>query len=236
MRQRQDDKVGNRFLAALPSDVFGRIALESEPLLFRRGNVITHPGDPADHVYFLDHGLFSLIKIMNDGRAAEVGWVGNEGMIGVSALLGVDRSAFETIVQLDGSGRRMRAATLRSEMDQSHAFRELVLRYMYYAESQISQVAACNRLHTMMQRCCRWLLTAADNMRARSFALTQDALAISIGVNRPSLSLTVTALERAGILTHKRGTITILERGALEQRSCECYETLRREAERVYSS
>ncbi len=236
MRQQQNDKVGNRFLAALPPDVFGRIAPEAEPLSFRRGNVITHPGDPANHVYFLDCGLFSLIKIMNDGRAAEVGWVGNEGMIGVSALLGMDVSAFETIVQLDGSGRRMRAGVLRSEMDQSPAFRELVLRYMYYAESQISQAAACNRLHTMMQRCCRWLLTAVDNVRSHSFDLTQDALAISIGVNRPSLSLTVSALERAGIITHKRGTITILDRGALEERSCECYDTLRQEAERVYGS
>jgi CRP-like cAMP-binding protein len=234
MRQHQHDTVGNRFLAALPSDLVPRLAFRLEPVLFRHGDVITHPGDPADYVYFLDRGLFSLVKVMNDGRAVEVGFVGTEGMLGVSALLGLEHWAFEAIVQLDGSGHRLKTTTLRVEMERSHAFKELVLRYVYYAESQISQAAACNRLHNLMQRCCRWLLTACGNARASSFAITHEFLALMVGVNRPSLSLIVSALQRAAIITYKRSTITVLDRNALEQRSCECYETLRQEMERVY--
>jgi CRP-like cAMP-binding protein len=234
MRQFRHGTVGNRFLKALPSGVLDRFSSQVEPLIFQQGKVITHPGEPADHVYFLDRGLFSLVKIMADGRMAEVGFVGTEGMIGVSALLGLERSAFQTVVQLDGAGWRLKAEALRLEMEKSHALKELVFRYLYYAELQVLQTAACNRLHNLTQRCCRWLLTACDNARASSFALTQDFLALIMGVNRPSLSLTVNALEQERILAHKRGEITILDRGALERHSCECYETLRQEAERVY--
>ncbi len=225
----------NRFLAALPEQVSRRLAAQLEPVALRRGIVLAHPGAVADYLYFPDRGLVSLVKVMRDGRTAEVGAIGAEGMIGVAALLGLEKTAFETIVQVEGSGRRLKTPLLRPEMEHNPALKELVLRYMYYSANRLAQTAACNRLHTLRQRCCRWLLTAHDNAQAPTFALTHEFLALMMGVNRPWLTLTVRALQRKGIIKYRRASITVRDRRALEEGSCECYETLRQECERVYS-
>lgn len=225
---------GNRFLAALPRQVSHRLAEQLQPVLLKRGDVIARPGGPLDHLYFPERGFLSLVKIMGDGRTAEVGVVGTEGMVWVAALLGMEHSAFEVIVQLEGSAQRLRTAALRSAMEESPTLKELVLRYMYYAVNQLAQTAACNRLHTLKQRCCRWLLTAHDNARAETFTFTHEFLALMMGVNRPALSLTVGALQRRGLVRYQRASLTILDPAALRAEACECYESLHHELERVY--
>jgi len=226
---------GNRFLQALPHAVSQRLAKQLEPISLGRGSVITHAGAPAGDLCFPDRGLISLVKIMEDGRTAEVGFVGIEGVVGVSALLGLEQSAFEAIVQVGGSARCIKTSVLRAEMESSLALKELVLRYMYYAVNQLAQTAACNRLHSLRQRCCRWLLTAHDNVGEGTFTLTHEFLALMMGVNRPSLSLTVAMLRRRGLIQYTRASVTIRDRRGLESGSCECYWTLRQECERVYS-
>jgi CRP-like cAMP-binding protein len=233
---RSGTPTGNRILRALPRDLLKRIAEDCEEMQFGLGTVLTHPGGLAHNLYFPDRGLISLVKIMGDGRTAEVGFVGTEGFTGVSALLGMERSAFEAIVQIEGNGRCIRTSTLRNEMERSTKLKELVLRYMYYAVNQLAQTAACNRLHSLRQRCCRWLLTAHDsNAREPTLTLTHEFLALMMGVSRPSLTLTVAGLQRHGIIRYKRASLTIVDRGALESGSCECYETLGKECGRVFN-
>lgn len=236
MKRPAEEPLGNRFLAALPPDVALRLAGQLERLPLPRGMVLAHPGALAGGLYFLDRGLVSLVKIMGDGRTAEVGFVGIEGIVGLPALLGLEHAAFEAIVQLDGAGRSIRTRVLRAEMEQSPVLKELVLRNMYYALNQLGQTAACNRLHTLRQRCCRWLLTAEDNARATAFTLTHEFLALMMGVSRPTLSLTVAALQRRGMIEYKRASLAILDRRSLEKGACECYGSLRQACDGIYSA
>jgi CRP-like cAMP-binding protein len=227
-------KPGNRFLSALPGDVSERLSGQLKRIPLPRGTVLIHAGAVADSLYFPDRGLVSLVKVMSDGRTAEIGCVGSEGIVGVAALLGIEQAAFETIVQIDGDAHTINTSALRAEMEKSTALKELILRYIYYSMNRLAQTAACNRLHTLRQRCCRWLLAAHDNARAPTFTLTHAFLALMMGVNRPTLSLTVAALQRQKLIQYKRASLTIFDRGGLEKGTCECYWTLRKERDRVY--
>jgi len=231
---KRDRVNGNRFVAALPEAVFGRLAPDLKPVTLKRGMPLAAPGDSGKYVYFPDSGIVSLIKTMRDGRTAEVGVVGREGMAGVGMVFGIPRTAFDAVVQVDGEGHRIDTAALRAEMDASPAVRGLALRYLSYRLAQLAQTAACNRLHTLRQRCCRWLLTAEDNVQAERFVLTHEFLALMMGVNRPGVSLTAAALRRKNIIRYRHATITIVDRPALEEFACECYTTMRDEAEKIY--
>lgn len=226
----------NRFLRSLPQAAAERLAAASEPTPLTRGTVIVEAGGLPSAVYFPDRGLISLVKSMSDGRTAEVGFVGVEGLSSASALLGVPRSPFEAVVQLDGHATRIATADLRREMERSPALAQLVARYMYYKMSHLAQTAACNRLHSLRQRCCRWLLTAHDNARQDAFTLTHEFLALMMGVNRPALTLTLRGLQRRALIRYRRAHLEILERPALEEGSCECYGALRHELDVVYGA
>jgi CRP-like cAMP-binding protein len=228
-------EAGNRFLLAVPPAAARRLNDQLEVIPLSRGTVLTHAGAFTGSLYFPDRGLVSLLKIMEDGRTAEVGCIGTEGMVGLAALLGMEQAAFESIVQLDGSARSIATSVLRAEMEKSPALKELVLRYQYYSINRLAQTAACNRLHTLRERCCRWLLVAHDSAKAPAFTLTHEFLALMMGVNRPSLSLAVAALQKRGFIEYRRASLTILDRAGLEQGACECYWTLRKECDRVYA-
>jgi CRP-like cAMP-binding protein len=231
---RPDRAESNHFVAALPDAVFRRLAPRLKPVTLRHGMVLANGGPTTEHVYFPDSGLISLVKTMRDGRTAEVGIIGTEGMAGVGAVLGMRRAAFEAVVQVDGYGQRLETGALQAEIDRSHALKALTMRYLAYRVAQLAQTAACNRLHTLRQRCCRWLLTADDNVQATSFTLTHEFLALMMGVNRPSVSVVAAGLQRKGTIRYRRATITIIDRAALERASCECYASLKQEAGRIY--
>lgn len=199
-----------------------------------RGAVLVAAGEAADFVYFPNRGLISLVKPMRDGRTAEVGIVGIEGLSNVSALLGVPRSPFDAIVQVEGQATRIKTADVRREMRETPALAELVTRYMYYKLNQLAQTAACNRLHSLRERCCRWLLVAQDNARDDEFTLTHEFLAMMMGVNRPHLTQTLKVLETQSVVRYRRARVAILDRAALKAECCECYLTLRGELELVY--
>lgn len=231
-----DRAESNSFIASWPEAIFRRLAPRLQPLVLKRGTELAGAGALLDHVYFPDRGLVSLVKTMHDGRTAEVGAVGVEGMIGIVTALGMEPAKYDAVVQVDGYGQRLEISALQREIDNNPALKALALRYIVYRIAQLAQTAACNRLHTLRQRCCRWLLTADDNVQATTFTLTHEFLALMMGAGRPSVSLTAAALQRKGLIRYRRATITIIDRPALEEMTCECYASLRQEAEKVYNS
>jgi CRP-like cAMP-binding protein len=227
----EDRAANNRLLAVFPRAIANKIAVQLEPITLQRGMILHEPGAAVEYAYFPDCGLVSLVKAMRDGRTVEVGAVGIDGVTSIDSVLGMEPSTFETIVQVEGYGRRVNITTLRAQLKKSHELKALMLRYMSYRVNQLAQTAACNRLHTLRQRCCRWLLTAQDNVQAPTYALTHEFLALLMGVNRPAVSLTIRALQRRGLIHCRRASITVVKRQALEAESCECYESLKRDCE-----
>jgi CRP-like cAMP-binding protein len=234
--QSQGDGLRNRFLMAIPPEILARLSAQLERVALERRAILIEPGVSPSHLYFPDCGLVSLVKTMSDGRIAEVGTVGPEGMVGVAVLVGMAQPMIEAQVQVDGSARRLRTAALVAEVEQNPSLRELVLRYLRYEIDLAAQRAACNRLHTLRQRCCRWLLAAQDSAEARSFTVTHEFLALMMGVNRARLSVILRTLQQSGVISYRYASVTIINPAALEQGSCECYGTLRHAADQIYRS
>jgi CRP-like cAMP-binding protein len=172
-------------------------------------------------------GLVSLVKDMSDGRGVEIGAVGIEGIASPCALFGLDQAVVDAVVEIPGPILRMKRAALLREIERDDAVRALVGKYAYFAFFQLVQRSACNRLHHIDQRCCQWLLVAHDSTGSDSFPLTQEYLAVVLGVQRGGISEAAHELQEKGLITYRRGTITIRDRAKLEGMACECYANLR---------
>ena len=227
------DPPANRLLGLLPPAAYERlrpklrhISLEYRPSLYR-----AH--EPIEHVYFIETGVGSLVHTMANGDAAEVGTIGNEGMVGLPILLGDDRAPTSVYVQVPGAGLRIRATTFTKALARSASIRGVMLRYAHAFFNQVAQSAACNHFHSLQQRCCRWLLMTHDRMYADEFLLTQEFLAMMLGVQRTGVTAAAGALQRDGLIRYKRGIVTIIDRQGLEDRSCECYGVSRTEFDRL---
>ena len=171
---------------------------------------------------------------MKNGAASEVGTIGNEGIVGLPVVLGDKRAPTSVYVQVPGVGLRMRSGLFWEAMEQSPTIRRLLLHYAHAFFNQVAQSAACAHHHPLEQRCCRWLLMTHDRMNSDEFLLTQEFLAMMLGIrSRPGVTIAAGALQRAGLIRYKRGHVTILDRPGLEQRSCECYEISKREFDRL---
>jgi CRP-like cAMP-binding protein len=184
-------------------------------------------------VYFIETGVGSLVNTMANGQAAEVGTIGNEGMVGLPLVLGDDRAPTSVYVQVPGSGLRMKATLFNKELARSASMRAVMLHYVHAFFNQVAQSAACNQFHSLEQRCCRWLLMTHDRMQSDEFLLTQEFLAMMLGVQRTGVSAAAGGLQRAGLITYKRGHVTILDRRGLMRRSCECYGVSKKEFDRL---
>jgi CRP-like cAMP-binding protein len=163
---------------------------------------------------------------MADGRSIEVGTIGREGMSGSMLLMGTDRVPYRYFIQVDGRGHRIEASRLREEAERLPDLRMLILRYEAAFLTQCMQCAACNGLHTVQQRCCRWILMARDRSDSDEISLTHEFLALMLGVRRASITDVLGPLQDAGLVTSHRGLITIRNRPALEAGSCECYRVI----------
>ena len=188
---------------------------------------------PIEFVYFIETGVGSLVNTMENGDAAEVGTIGNEGVVGLPLLLGDDRAPTSVYVQVPGAGLRMKATLFNKELARSASMRTVMLRYAHAFFNQVAQSAACNQFHSIEQRCCRWMLMTHDRMHSDEFLLTQEFLAMMLGVQRTGVTAAAGALQRAGLIRYKRGNVTILDRRGLMHRSCECYGVSRREFDRL---
>jgi CRP-like cAMP-binding protein len=170
---------------------------------------------------------------MANGEAAEVGTIGNEGMVGLPLVLDDDRAPTSVYVQVPGAGLRMRATLLKKELAQSATLRTAMHRYAHAFFNQVAQSAACNQFHSLKQRCCRWLLMTHDRMQSDEFLLTQEFLAMMLGVQRTGVTTAAGALQRAGLIRYKRGNVTVIDRAALKRLSCECYGISKKEFDRL---
>jgi CRP-like cAMP-binding protein len=214
---------GNRILDALPEAEFERLRSHLEPVTFALRQVLQRPGDRIDYVYFPAKGALSILILLQDGAAIEIGTISHEGLLGLAALLGDGISLHEVIIQGAGSGFRVGARIARQEMERSEAFRALVLKLSQYVLAEISQNAACNGHHALRARCARWLLTMADRVDADAFPLSQEFLAMTLGVQRTAVTAIAQKLREEGLIHYTRGRIEIVDRTGLTAAACECY-------------
>lgn len=223
----------NRLLALLSARDYAALRphLERLPLDYRQS--LYRADKSIEFVYFIETGAGSLVNTMANGQAAEVGTIGNEGIVGLPIVLGDDQAPTAVYVQVPGAGLRMKASLFKRELARSPTMQVVMLRYVHALFNQVAQSAACNHFHSLEQRCCRWLLMTRDRMDSDNFLLTQEFLAMMLGVQRPGVSIAAGGLQRAGLITYSRGNVAILDRVGLKKRSCECYGVSKREFDRL---
>jgi CRP-like cAMP-binding protein len=226
----------NRLLALLSArdDAALQPHLERLPLAFKQS--LYQADKQLEFVYFIETGVASLVNTMANGQAAEVGTIGNEGIVGLPLVLGDDQAPTAVYVQVPGAGLRMEASRFKRELAHSPTMQVVMLRYVHALFNQVAQSAACNHFHSLEQCCCRWLLMTRDRMDSDRFLLTQEFLAMMLGVQRPGVSIAAGSLQRAGLITYNRGNVTILDGAGLKRRSCECYSVSKREFDRLLAS
>jgi CRP-like cAMP-binding protein len=216
----------NKLLISLPRDHFDRLLPNLSTVSLQQGAVLYEAGDEVDQVYFPHYGMLSLLAVLRDGKAIETATVGNEGVVGAMAGLGLYKSLVRVVVQMPVSVSKIAATHFRSAAATSDSIRNLCIRYNEVLLSQARVTAACNALHPIEARFCRWLLQSADRSASDTVALTQEFLAEMLGVRRTSVTEVARKVQNAGVITYSRGVIKILDRAALMRMSCECYETL----------
>ena len=218
----------NKLLATLPAEDFERLLPHLTIVRFKFKDILYKQDAKIEYVYFPGGGACSLTKVMHDGNIAEIATVGNEGVLGASVFFGDDQSFSEVIVQVaEGDGFRMPVDAFVWEMGRRGAFYNRVIRYSQALMSQVMQTTVCNSLHSVEQRCCRWLLMTHDRVTGDDMRLTHEFVSIMLGVRRPTVSLIMGELQKAGLVETQRGMIHIADRTKLEAASCECYGTVK---------
>lgn len=223
----------NRLLALLRSADYNRLQPHLEPVALDYRQSLYRANKPIEAVYFIESGVGSLVNTMTDGRAAEVGTVGNEGVVGLPVVFGDERAPTSVYIQVPGEGLKLPAKAFLRELSQSSTMQAVFLRYAHAFFNQVAQSAACNHFHTLQQRCCRWLLMTQDRMPGDQFLLTQEFLAMMLGVQRTGVTAAAGALQRAGLITYTRGQVVVLDRRGLKRLSCECYNVSKKEFDRL---
>jgi len=204
------------------------------------GDVLCESGSQLHYVYFPTTSILSLHYIMEDGASSEIAGVGNEGVLGISLFMGGNTTPSRATVQTSGNGYRLKAGVMMEEFNRAGGRRagvlqNLMLRYSQALMTQISQTAVCNRHHSVEQQVCRWLLSTLDRLPSNELTMTQELIAGMLGVRREGITETAGNLQRAGLISYRRGHITVLDRAGLESHTCECYDVVKQELRRLLS-
>jgi CRP-like cAMP-binding protein len=230
---RSSESVGNRLLAALPIDEYERLRPRLQQVSFSLGEVVYEFGGHLDYVFFPTNSIVSLLYTMENGTSAEMGLTGNDGVVGIALFMGGGTMPNRAVVQSAGEAIRMKVKVLQDEFARGGKFQQLLLRYTQALITQISQTAVCNRLHSVEQQLCRWLLLSHDRVKADELIMTQELIADMLGVRREGVTVAAGRLQDSGAISYVRGHIKILNRQKLEQTVCECYVVVRDEFKRL---
>lgn len=223
----------NHLLNALPAADYERIAAHLEPVHLKLGDVLYEPDVPLRYVYFPTTAIVSLLYVMEDGASAEIAIVGNEGILGIALFMGGETTPSRAVVQSAGHSYRLKAQFLKEEFGRFGPFLRLLLRYTQALITQMAQTAVCNRHHSVDQQLCRWLLLSLDRLASSELSMTQELIANMLGVRREGVTEAAGKLQQDGLIHYRRGKITVLDRLRLEARSCECYQVVKTEFDRL---
>jgi CRP-like cAMP-binding protein len=228
----------NHLLAALPEEILQRLSPHLELVSLPLGEVLCESNSQLHHVYFPTTAILSLHYVMENGASAEIAGVGNEGMFDISLFMGGISRPGQVTVQTAGYGYRLKARLMMEEFDRTGGRRggvlhDLLLRYTQALTTQISQTAVCNRHHSVEQQVCRWLLLTLDRLPSNELTITQELIAGMLGVRREGITEIAGNLQRAGLISYRRGHVTVLDRSGLESRTCECYAIVKSEFNRL---
>lgn len=226
----------NRLLAALPKEEYERLLPHLELVYLELKQILYIPNEPIEYIYFVNSGIVSLLTLMENGEAIEVATVGNESMVGLPVFLGVSTIPGEAFSQIPGSAMRMKASVFRREVTPGSVIYSLLQRYTQALFNQIAQSAACNRLHSIEERFCRWMLMTQDRVSSNEFPMTHEFLGQMLGVRRASVSVTAAVLQKAGIIQYNRGKMRIIDRPQMENIACECYGVIKTEFDRLLNT
>lgn len=215
--------ISNRILAALPAHEFALIAGSLTPIHLHLRQSLHLAGAEIEHVHFPEIGFISAMAVLSDGEPLEIGLIGAEGAAGVSVILGAKTAYSETMCQTPGAAHRISVASLQQVVAEAPYLRELLLKYIHVFHVQVAQTSACNAHHEVSQRLARWLLAAHDRSGTPDLSLTQELIAVMLGVRRATVSVAAAILQKAGHIRYQHGAITILDRAGLEDSACECY-------------
>lgn len=223
----------NHLLAALPTAEFDALAAHLELVPLRLGESLYEPGEKLQHAYFPTTAIVSLHYVTESGASAETAGAGNEGVVGVSLFMGGDTTSSSAVVQTAGHAYRMEGQQLKEEFNRAGLFQRLLLRYTQALMTQMAQTAVCNRHHSLEQQLCRWLLLTLDRLPTNELIMTQELVASMLGVRREGITEAAGKLQRAGLISYRRGHISVLDRTGLESHACECYAVVKKELLRL---
>ncbi len=223
----------NHLLAALPEAEAAEIFPHLEWVPLPLGLVLYESGMPMRHVYFPTTAIVSLLYVMEDGASAEIAIVGNDGMVGVSLIMGGDTTPSRAVVQSAGHACRLRGPLVKEAFSRAGTVQHLLLRYTQALLTQMAQTAVCNRHHTLEQQFCRWLLLSLDRLPDNELVMTHELIANMLGVRREGVTEAAGKMQKAGLITYRRGKISVLDRPGLEARTCECYAVVKKEFDRL---
>ena len=215
-------QIANRILRTLPKEEYEQLLPYLEPVRFPMGRVVHEAGQEMTHVYFPNHGVLSMLTVLENGDLIEIATVGNEGMADLSVFLGLNVSNSRLLVQIPGDTLRLEIGVFTDLVSQLDGLRIALGHFMVAMFTLVSQSAACNRLHPIDERAARWMLMTHDRVDSDSFPITHDFLASMLGVRRPSVTVAAGMLQKAGFIRYSRGNMRILDRAGLENSACEC--------------
>jgi CRP-like cAMP-binding protein len=228
-----NDPRENRLLAALPNAEYQYLLPSLQPVTFPLGQVVYEFAGQLDYVYFPTTAIVSLLYTMENGSSAEMGLTGNDGVVGIALFMGGGTMPNRAVVQNAGGALRLKAKALQDAFALGGEFQRLLLRYTQALITQISQTAVCNRLHSVEQQLCRWLLLSHDRVKSNELIMTQELIGDMLGVRREGVTVAAGRLQENGAISYVRGHITILNRAKLEDTVCECYQVVKDEFDRL---